>query len=610
MQRLFIARSWYLGSDSRLEYMNCVYKTGLSRNIMTDAMIQNITVTEAMIQGMVETIKEWAKNAMPEGQKLTPNDYKAHFPDIMRWEKKDRKKLKEGIENWLTDMDIEGMREAIHKWAYTKCIQLEAITPNDYKAEFPEIKDWDKVLQKRLKKKMIQWLEDEPPTHAKNRKNNTTRRANTLANKDSVQLTPEQAAAKIAKAKKDVVELTPEQAAAKERKRVTDRAYKERMKEKKALGIANGGVSKKETVKLTPEQAAAKKAAAKERKRETDRAYKERMKEKKALGIANGGVSKKETVKLTPEQAAAKKAAANERKRENAKKLKECIREEKNEIEELVINSDVLNELVHLMVINIKEEDTEDDTVLVRDLFRMAEEDRIKHEAIECLRRKGVKTFRYFRRDQIFESWVLAKIRCFNQTKIVDTEFMNTNFPISDPVVYNQQVASDTSAGCDVSANPSVHGDNVSDSSCDSDEDEHLSDVDEDEHLSDSDKDEPVAKKDEDERLSDVGSDSGCESDGDGIVVTPEMRYNSDDDDDDAPASDSGCESDGDGIVVTPEMRYNSDDDDDEDAPACDSGCESDGDRIMVTPGAPYSRSVSPARSPAEWYDRPDSPGY
>ena len=389
---------------------------------------------------------------------------------------------------------------------------MDRMTWDEVKEKFEEINGWNKENQKALKKALKKWVNEETPSERSNRKTRERRHAAKIANggvskKETVKLTPEEAAAK--------------EAAAKERKRETDRAYKERKKEQKALQIANGGVSKKETVKLTPEEAAAKKAAAKERKRETDKAYKERKKEQKALQIANGGVSKKETVKLTPEQAAAKKAADNERKRENAKKLKECIRGEKNEIEELVINSGVLNQLVHLMVKKIKEEDTEIDTVLMRDLFGMAEEDHIKHEAIECLRREGVKTFRYFRRDQIFESWVSAKIRCFNQTKIVDTDFMNTNFPISDPRVYNQQVVSDASAGCDVSANPSAHGDNVSDSSCDSDEDEHLSDVDEDEHLSDVDEDEQLPDVDEDEQLSDVGSDSGCESDGDRIVVTP-----------------------------------------------------------------------------------------
>jgi hypothetical protein len=389
-------------------------------------MIQDITATDAMIQGMIETIMEWAKNAMPEGQKITPGDYKAHFPDIMRWEKEDRKKLKEGIENWLTDMDIQGMRDAIHQWAHSECIQFEEITPNAYKAQFPEIKDWEEASQKRLKQAMIQWLEDEDATHAKNRKWNNKRRARTIAKKNSVGLTPKQA--------------TVKKAAAKESKCKTDKAGEKRQHEADAIDIKDSGVSKKPKVERTPKQ---EEALMKRRDRDCARRLAQKVEKdlEKELDIAH-----------------AKEIAVVE--------------------EELKPFKGILNRFMHEVfekLISIKKSSEEDpNDIWPFEVKNLADD--MKEIAIQNLSEKNISLYNERPLDELYDLLVTDTFEKIDMCEQVDTDFMNNNFPISDPWVYKQQVASGTSAGCDVSANPSAHGDNVSDSSCDSDEDERLSD--------------------------------------------------------------------------------------------------------------------------------------
>ena len=208
MQRLFIARSWYLGSDSRLLCMNCVYKTGLSRNIMTDKESQKIIVTDEEIQKMYESIMNWAQ---AQGlNSFTAREYKTHFEDIKHWEKTCRKKLLQLIEKppiIATDEEIQKMSESIIIWANNKHVNVENVTHNDdpsfYGAHFDEIKGWDGKSQEKLSDSLLKWLKDEDPKARKNRRGRNSRHANKIAEgkKDRVELTPEEAAAKKAAAK-------------------------------------------------------------------------------------------------------------------------------------------------------------------------------------------------------------------------------------------------------------------------------------------------------------------------------------------------------------------------------------------------------------------------
>jgi hypothetical protein len=383
---------------------------------MTDAMTQDMIATDAMIQGMIQTIMEWAKNAMTEGQKVTPRDYKEHFPDIMRWGKEDRKKLKEGIENWLTDIQITDMVKTIIEWTNTKYINVENVTPRDYKEQFPDIMRWGKEDREKLSDRLEQWLKDEPKNARKNRRDRNSRHAKKIAE------------------------------------------------------------GKKVTVELTPEEAAAKKAAALEHKRKRDK-----------------------------------------ERRKNIKKISERVK---------TLDS-VLNPYMHhlLQTLAEPEDDIIPDCILLRDLLALANDQ--KYPSIDV---------------NDYQEWISERFKCFNQHFPLTIRFMMENFPTSDKDVENvqnlmQQVSASTSTPGNVFANPTARDDNVSDSSCDSDD-------------SGSDEDAPVAKKARVYHLSDVGSDSGSDS---------------------------------------------------EDKPT---------PRTPVTPGGPYSRSVSPARSPVVWYDRADSPGY
>ncbi len=342
-----------------------------------------------------------------------------------------------------TDAMIQDMIEAIHKWAHSECIQLEGLTPIAYKAQFPEINDWEKASRKRLNQAMVQWLLDEDKIHAKNRKWNNKRRAKTMANKNSVGLTPKQATVK------------------------------------KATAIKDSGVSKKPTVERTPKQ---EEALMKRRERDRARRLAQKVEKdlQKELDIAHD-----------------KEIAVVE--------------------EELKPFKGILNRFLHEVfeeLISIKKSKEED----VNDIWPFEVKnlaDDMKEIAIQHLSEKKISLYNKRPLDELYDLLVADAFEEIDMCEQVDTDFMNNNFPISDPWVYKQQVASGTSAGCDVSANPSAHGDNVSDSSCDSDEDERLSDS-----------------------------------------------------EDKSPL------------------------------------------RTPVTPGGPYSRSVSPARSPVVWYDRADSPGY
>jgi len=370
--------------------------------------------------------------------------------------------------------------------------------------------------------------------------------------------------------------------------------------EKAVPDIANGGVSKKAkkpTIELTPEQAAAKEAAAKER--ETDKAGKKRQHEADALDIKDSGVSKKPKVERTPkEEEALRKRREKDAERRVAKKAAEALEKELDivhakevaEVEkELAPLQGILNKFMHevfenLIIKKSGEEDPYD--ILPFELKNMAYD--MKEIAFENLNKQDISRFNKRPLDELLDLLVQDIFETIDMRKQVDTDFMNNNFPISDPWVYKQQVASDTSAGCDVSANPSAHDNNVSDSSCDSDENAHLSD---------SDKHERVAKKDEGERLSHVGSDSGCESDGDPIVVTPGAggSYSKDK----SPLRTPGTPPTPLGTPVTPGGPY-SRCDSNEDEHLSDVGSNSGSDsedesrqRTPVTPGGPYSRCDS-----------------
>jgi hypothetical protein len=334
------------------------------------------------------------------------------------------------IRKIMTNTKVDDMIGSIIKWANDKYIHVEDITPKVYKKEFPEINDWEKDDQKQLNNGLVQWLADEPQKVRKNRRGRNNRHA-----------------AKIATAKKDTVELTPEQAAAKEaaakeRERETDNAGKKRQHEADALDIMDSGVSKKAKVTRSPEE------EEKLRKmRERDSARRLAQKAAKALeielDIATGGEAektKKPTIELDPKAAA--KARKNQKDKERRKKQKII----KDRVKSLDLH---LNPRMHYLLQKIADPDDENvpECILVQELEALAMEQ-------QCP----------FVDRNHYQEWISEKFKCFDPRRQVNTRFMVENFPISDTVVENVQDYSQQVAAC-----TSALSDNVSDSSRESD---------------------------------------------------------------------------------------------------------------------------------------------